>query len=258
MPETFSLYTPHSSGLHRLHPLTKLSLAGFLLAAGLALPGFGVAYLLLVLIVIPLAGWGRVLKELVGAAWRVALPFAISVFLVQGFFWPGGAPVLSLGPLSLKREGVLFAIDSTGRILMVVSAFLLFALTTRPDALMTALTQRGLPGGIAYIVVATIQIVPRFQAKAAAILDAQRARGLETEGNLFRRLRAIFPLIAPLVLGSLVDVEERALAIEARAFNRPGPKTSLLELPEAKWESGLRWMLIVGVISVLLMRFLSR
>jgi energy-coupling factor transport system permease protein len=55
-----------------------------------------------------------------------------------------------------------------------------------------------------------------------------------------------------------VDVEERALAIEARAFNRPGPKTSLLELPEAKWESGLRWMLIVGVISVLLMRFLSR
>lgn len=257
MPEAFSLYTPRPSGLHRLHPLTKLSLAGFLLAAGLALPGFGAAYLLLAGLVIPLAGWGRVLKELLGAAWRVALPFAVSVFLVQGFFWPGGAPLLSLGPLSLKREGVLFAIDSTGRILVVVSAFLLFALTTRPDALMTALTQRGLPGGIAYIVVATIQIVPRFQAKAAAILDAQRARGLETEGNLLQRLRAIVPLIAPLILGSLVDVEERALAIEARAFNRPGPKTSLLELPEARWEGGLRWMLIVGLLSVLLMRVLS-
>jgi energy-coupling factor transport system permease protein len=240
MTAGFSLYAGRDSGLHRLHPLTKLSLVGLLLAAAVALPGAWPAYAAFALGSLSLAAWGRVLRAMLGAAWRAALPVAVSVFLVQGFFWPGGQPVLWLGPLSLKREGLLFAAASVGRILAVVSAFLLFALTTRPDTLMIALAQRGVPGSLAYIVVATIQIVPRFQAKAQAILNAQRARGLETEGNLARRARAVVPLIAPLILGSLLDVEERAMAMEARAFNRPGPKTSLVEVGEVPWERGAR------------------
>lgn len=258
MSEAFSLFAARESGLHRLHPLTKLSLAGFLLVGGLALPGTWSSYALVALVVIPLAAWGQVLKELVGAAWRAALPFAISVFLVQGFFWPHGTPLIGLGPLSLKREGLIFATASVGRILAVVSGFLLFALTARPDALMIALTQRGLPGSIAYIIVATIQIVPRFQAKAAAILDAQRSRGLETEGNVLHRARAVLPLVVPLVLSSLVDVEERALAIEARAFNRAGPKTSLIEIGQARWEGLVRWVLAVGTVGMIGLGILLR
>lgn len=257
MSEAFSLFAARESGLHRLHPLTKLSLAGFLLIGGLALPGTWSAYALVALVVFPLAAWGQVLRKLVGAAWRAALPFAISVFLVQGFFWPHGTPVIGLGPLSLKREGVIFATVSAGRILAVVSGFLLFALTVRPDTLMIALTQRGLPGSIAYIIVATIQIVPRFQAKAAAILDAQRSRGLETGGNVIQRARAVLPLVVPLVLSSLVDVEERALAIEARAFNHAGPKTSLIEIGEAGWEGMARWALMFGTIALLGLRVWS-
>lgn len=258
MAEAFTLYAPRDSGLHRLHPLTKLSLAGFLLVGGLALPGTWGTYALFVFAVLPLAAWGRVLAPLTAAAWKVALPFAVSVFLVQGLFWPGGTPVAVVGPLSLKREGVQFAAASVGRILAVVSSFLLFSLTTRPDALMTALTQRGLPGGLAYVIVATIQIVPRFQAKAAAILDAQRARGLETEGGLRQRLRGLLPLVVPLVLSSLVDVEERAMAIEARAFGHPGKKTSWLHVGEAGWEGALRWALVAGMLAMVGLRLWRR
>ncbi|MEK7324570.1 MAG: energy-coupling factor transporter transmembrane component T [Chloroflexota bacterium] len=250
MAQAFSLFAPRPSALHRLHPLTKLSLAGFLFAAGLILPGALTPYFVFLIFALPLAALGKVTREWVAAAWRVTLPFAISVFLVQGFFWPRGTPLVFLGPLSLKSEGLVFATTSTGRILVVVGSFLLLALTTRPDMLMRALTQSGLPGSIAYIIVATIQIVPRFQAKAAAILDAQRARGLETEGNLVQRLRAILPLVVPLVLGSLVDVEERAIAIEARAFNRPGPKTSLIEITEAAWEPLLRWVIVGAMVGM--------
>ena len=121
-------------------------------------------------------------------ALKIALPFAISVFLIQGLFWTNGTPVVHLGPLSLKAEGLLFAVQSTGRILAVVGSFLLLSLTTRPDALMIALDQRGAPKALTYIVLATIQIAPRFQAKANTILDAQRARGLETEGSVGRRI----------------------------------------------------------------------
>ncbi len=122
---------------------------------------------------------------------------------------------------------------------------------TRPDALMRALVERGLPNQIAYIVVTTLQIVPTFQARARAILDAQRSRGLETEGPMATRLRALAPLVAPLILSSLMEIEERAIALEARAFNRGGPRTSLVTLRDSRLQSVARWlMLLLGVAAV--------
>jgi energy-coupling factor transport system permease protein len=194
------------------------------------------------------------LRLLVGAAWRTVLPFAISLFLIQGFFWTGGTPIFAIGPLSLKQEGLVFAIQSTGRILLIVSSFLLLSLSTRPDALMIALSQRGVPRSIAYIMLSAIQIVPRFQAKAATIIDAQRSRGLETEGNLRRRIQGLLPLVQPLILGSIVDIEERAIALEARAFSRRGPKTNLLVLTDSPAQAAARWLLLIVAVAMLAAR----
>jgi energy-coupling factor transport system permease protein len=244
MSQGFSLYLARDSGLHRLHPLTKLSLAATLLVAAFALPGHWSSYAVFLLVLLPLAGWGKMLPEFLRSVTRSVLPFAVSLFLIQGLLWPGGSPVARLGPLSLKAEGLAFALASTGRILMIVSSFLLLALSTRPDLLMIALAQRGFPSTLSYIVVTTIQIVPYFQGKARAILDAQRSRGLETEGGLRRRVRALLPLIVPLVLSSILDVEERAIALEARAFGRRGTKTSLQELSDSRAQSVLRWAIL--------------
>ncbi|HEY5574362.1 MAG TPA: energy-coupling factor transporter transmembrane component T [Anaerolineales bacterium] len=251
MAEAFSLYTGQESLIHKLHPLTKLTLAAFMLVGSLALPGPWPTYILFIAVLVPLALLARVLPRLLSLAWRVVLPFAISVFLIQGFLWPGGTPLVAIGPLSLKREGLLFAVTSVGRILMVVTSFLWFALTTRPDLLMTSLVQRGLPSNLAYIIVATIQIIPRFQQRASTILDAQRARGLETGGNLLQRAHGVLPLVVPLILSSLVDVEERALAVEARAFSHPGKKTSFIEIAESGWEPLLRWVVIIAIAALI-------
>lgn len=249
MDSTLSLYTPRDSGLHRLHPLTKLALAGFSLVVGLALPGVYWSYLLIGLYVLPLAMWGRVLTRLLSTSWRIILPFALSVFAIQGLFWQGGTPLLELGPLSVKAEGLHFALASTGRILSVVFSFLLLSFSTRPDKLMIALAQRGLPPTITYIVLSTIQIVPQFQARAQTILDAQQSRGLQLSGRLLNRARALVPLVVPLVLGSIVEVEQRAVALEARAFSRPGPKTSYLTLEDSRRQAWLRVALILLMIA---------
>lgn len=255
---TFSLYVDRNSGLNRLHPLTMLALVGFCLVAGLALPGAWAPYAVFLLVIVPLAAWGRVLGPFLRAALKIVLPFAVSVFLIQGFFWTGGTPVVHLGPLSLKREGLLFAAQSTGRILSVLGSFLLLSLTTRTDALMIALAQRGVPKSLTYIVLATLQIAPRFQAKANTILDAQRARGLEVEGGFGRRVRALIPLTIPLVLGSIIDIEERAIALEARAFSRSGPKTSLLVLPDSRAQQVGRWLLVAGMAAAIVLRFIPK
>jgi energy-coupling factor transport system permease protein len=246
-----TLYLHRSSGLHALHPMTKLTLTCFFLIAAATLPNLWLVLGVYVFCLIPIAAWGRVLKTFLKSSLTLIWPFALSLFLIQGFFSPGENILLTLGPLTLKSEGVWLAARFTTRILVWLGAATLLMLVTRPDRLMLALVERGLPRNIAYIILTSLQIIPRFQGKAQLILDAQHARGLDTEGTLVHRTRMLVPLIAPLILSSLLDLDERAIALEARAFNRSGPKTSLISLEDTRFQGIARWSLL-GLIFVLI------
>lgn len=249
-----TLYIARDRGLQCLHPLTKLVITLFLIVLAFILPSMWAGYLVFLLGVLSLALWGGIARPLWSALWKLVLPFAISMFVIQGLFWSGGIPVASLGPLSLKAEGLIFATTITGRLLAIMGSFLLFSLSTPPDDLMIALEERGAPNSITYIILSTIQLVPGLQTRAAKIRDAQMARGLETGGNILQRLRSLQPLVEPLVLGSIIDVDERAIALEARAFSRDLPKTFFRGVADRRWEQLLRIMLLVVAVLALLLR----
>jgi energy-coupling factor transport system permease protein len=176
------------------------------------------------------------------------------MFVIQGLFWTSGTPVANLGPLSVKAEGLVFATTITGRLLAIMGSFLLFSLGTRPDDLMISLEERGVPNSITYIILSTIQLVPGLQVQAGKIRDAQQARGLETTGSIRQRLRALLPLIEPLVLGSIIDVDERAIALEARAFSSDIKKTFFRTVDDRRWEKVLRRVLLAVALGALLLR----
>ena len=134
----------------------------------------------------------------------------------------------------------------------MVSSFILFLLSTHPSEMMSDLTRRGLPGQFAYVIVSTLQIIPQMQAKAQTIIAAQRSRGLDTEGSYAKRIGALIPLVGPLVFGSLVEVEERAIAIEARGFTSTRRKTFLREIPDTSTDKILRWGLVALVFITVL------
>jgi len=249
-----TLYIDHDRGLQHLHPLTKLVLAFFLIVLALALPSIWSGYLVFLIGALPLALWGGIARPLWSALWKIVLPFAISMFVIQGLFWTGGTPVASLGPLSLKAEGLVFATTITGRLLAIMGSFLLFSLGTPPDDLMIALEERGIPNSITYIILSTIQLVPGLQVRAEKIRDAQRARGLETSGGLIQRLRSLQPLVEPLVLGSIIDVDERAIALEARGFSSNTKKSFFRTVEDRRWEQLFRRLLLVVTVLALLLR----
>jgi energy-coupling factor transport system permease protein len=252
--DSLSIYVARASGLHKLNPVTKLILTLFVLVLSLALPGMWTSYLILVLIIIPLAIWGKVLNRLTRIVLTISWPFILSVFFIQTLFWGKGTALFEFGPFTPKLEGAIFAFTSSGRILLVMADFILFSLTTRPDTLMISLKQAGMPSGIAYIIVTTLQLVPQFSARAGAILNAQRSRGLETQGNMLIRARALLPLVMPLVIGSLMEVEERAIAIEARAFNSKHKETSLIEIPDSQTQRIFRIGMITFAILAIVIR----
>lgn len=234
MTERLSLYLDRESALHRLNPLTKLTLALCLVLINFLGPGYWLPTLLYLLVLLPLSVWGRVAGPFLQTTVRLLLPLVAFLFVMQSLFYPGGRTVIfELWVFSVKLEGVQFAYLTATRIITMVGSFLLLLFTTHPGALMADLNRRGVSPSLTYIIVSTLQIIPQMRTKANTITDAQRARGLETGGSPLNRVRALLPLVGPLVFGSLVDVEERAIALEARAFRAKRPKTSLLEIPDS-------------------------
>ncbi len=247
------LFIDRHSGLHELHPLTKLALSGFAFVAAASLTDLRWVLLLFGGLVV-MAVWGRVGVEFVRTMVKVMWPFALSLFVIQGLFAPGTIVLARLGPFALKLEGIQLAARFSGRLLGWFGAGLLLMMTTRPDRLMLALTELGLPRSLGYMVLTSLQIIPRFQGKAAEILDAQRSRGLQTEGSLRIRARGLLPLVTPLILGSLAELEQRAIALEARGFSRPGRRTSLIELRDSQVQKLARTALLVAALALIVVR----
>ncbi len=255
MHERLSFYVKRDSFLHSLNPLTKLTLALGLTVIGFISPWYWTPHFIVLLAVIPLSILGRVQREYFGAVWRLILPAAGFLFFMQAFFQPIGKTVIfRIWFLNITSESLLFAFENASRIFAMVSSFTLFLLTTHPSEMMTDLTRRGLPSQFAYVIISTIQIIPQMQAKAQTIIAAQRSRGLDTQGSFFKRIGALVPLVGPLVFGSLVEVEERAIAIEARGFTSTRTKTSLREIPDTGLDGIFRWMLILLVLAVIAAR----
>jgi energy-coupling factor transporter transmembrane protein EcfT len=77
---------------------------------------------------------------------------------------------------------------------------------------------------------------------------------LDTESSFVKRAGSLVPLVGPLVFGSLVEVEERAIAIEARGFTSTRAKTSLHDVPDSTLDNVIRWILIAAVIITLALK----
>jgi energy-coupling factor transport system permease protein len=182
------------------------------------------------------------------------LPIAISVVLVSVFTRAGTTVLFTIGPFDATVEGVDFAIQTVLRLFAISTAISLVGMTMDPRAFVYDLERRGLSPRFAFVAAATVEAVPAMVARAGVIAAAQRARGLDTEGSAAARARGFLPLIVPVVLSSLTEVEERSLALEVRAFGRPGRRDLLWMPPDRSWERVLRWGLVVALVALVIGR----
>lgn len=239
------LFVERAGFLQRLNPLTKGAGVLLLIGATFLLPPPITGGVLLVGVLLPLAYASLLARRFLTILVKTLMPVLISLVLVQGLFFPSSDPtIIAVGPLLFRRAGLQFALDTGSRLLVVAGAPLLWFQTTHPGMLVQALIQTGMPRSIGYIVLVALQLLPAISERAIAVSEAQRARGLETEGTILKRMRGVLPLVSPLIVGSLIEAEERAMAIEARAFNAPGPKTWLHDIPDHPAERVARTVML--------------
>ena len=210
--------------------------------------------IVLIVIMLLLASAAGVLTQLFRASVLLSLPIAVSVILVSVFTRAGTTVLFSLGPFDATFEGVDFAAQTLVRLLAISLSIGLFILTTDSQALVLDLERRGVSPRFAFVALATVGAVPTLVERAETISASQRARGLDTEGGLPARLAGVLPLVGPAVLTSLTDVEERSLALESRAFSRPGRRHLLWSMPDSGRERVLRWLLVAGLVGMAVAR----
>ena len=251
---TTTLYLERTSALHRLNPVTKLVALLSIILAVFAVPHWWIPLGIVAVVIVPAAVLGRVGGRLLRLFLILLLPLLVVLFLIQGLFYPDGSTVLwEWGLAQLTTEGLLFALTIGSRLTALVLGSLVFVLTTDPARLMSALTQVGMSPKIAYVISASLQIIPAFQARAQSILLAQQARGLAIVGSPLKRARALLPLLGPLILGMITDVDERSTAMEARAFGATPKPTSLIIVPDPVGERVARWLMFLSAITVVVL-----
>lgn len=248
-------YTRRISRVHSLHPWTKLIYAFCILVGSFGAPSiwFPISFFLLALGLVLLGKIGKVYLMIMVKT----IPLFAALFIIQSLYNPGRlTPLFTFGPITIWREGVQFASLVSARLLAIISSMVILVVTTRPADLVAGLEDHGISHRFGYAILLILQFAPEMQRRVGTIMDAQRARGIETTGNFVQRIRAFLPILGPLVTTLLLGIETRALALEARGFSIPGKRTRIYPLTETRFEKTGRWVMIFTTAGILIYRII--
>ncbi|MFI5234805.1 MAG: hypothetical protein ACHQXA_03770, partial [Gemmatimonadales bacterium] len=147
-----------TSRVARAHPFTPLvlTLAVVALVFLVPAPAGPVALAIALLLAAPLLGDAGTLRP----ALVIALPLWILLFVVQGAL--GDAPYLWFGPVRLSVAGVRETVAQGSRLTAIVAASFLLLRGFNASRFVDAAMVRRWPFSAAYLLAATLQIIPRL------------------------------------------------------------------------------------------------
>ena len=239
----------------QLYPLTKLFLSLTLILSAFIVPSYIYGYSMIIIcgIIVSLENKSKVYCKRIffSLFWLFT-----AIFIIQSIFLTSGEVWMKFGFISIYKEGVMKAVNLTSKLTAVVSALTMLTLITPVKTFTLALEKKGLNPKAAFILMLTLQMIPEMKKQANVIMDSQKARGVETEGNVFVRAKALIPVFIPLVLSSIANTEERAIMLEARGFSIGEKRTILYDIEETKNDKIMKIMLAIFIVLCIVWRVL--
>ncbi|MFQ5550997.1 MAG: energy-coupling factor transporter transmembrane component T family protein [Gemmatimonadales bacterium] len=231
-------YVQRDSILHRAHPTTILWLAILFTTAAFTQPATVVAFVASAGVALPfLARSQSVLKS--GAV--VLSPLLFFAVLLHGILGHDPERAVLLG----------------SRLIILVMVFLTVVAVVHPGRLVDAITERGVRFSIAYLFAASLTAVPAMRERARLVVTAQRCRGLRVGRSAWAKLRALPPLLIPLVVSSLESVDARSVALAVRGAHGATRRTPIDPPADSAMQRLLR-LLILMICMVLVWLRLTR
>jgi len=237
---TLGQYYPAQSVLHSLDPRVKLCgtliyvISLFLFQS---FTGYIVASVFLVSMIVlshvPVSFMLRGLKAII-----ILLVFTA---VLNAFLTPG-RELVSFWKITVTIEGVRLATFMVIRLIFLIVGSSIMTLTTTPSNLTDGL-EKGLGWmkvlkvpvhEIAMMMSIALTFIPILLEETDKIIKAQQARGADFEsGNIFRRIKALVPILVPLFVSAFRRANDLALAMESRCYRGGEGRTKLHPLKYA-------------------------
>lgn len=255
---TIGQYFPAKSVIHKADPRIKILLTIAIivilfLADGFVSLGICAAFcgITIACTRIPLKMYLKTLK----AIWAVLLLTAVlNVFYISG----EGEPLFHWKFISIYTEGIERALFIAIRIFLLIIVSSALTYTTSPSELTDAIERLLLPlkliglGNAVHIFAMMMSIalrfIPTLIEETDKIMSAQKARGADMEsGGLIKRVKAMLPIMIPLLGSSVRRASDLAEAMECRCYNGGSGRTKMKQL-----HMGLRDLFLTLATAMLL------
>lgn len=256
---TLGQYYPVSSFVHKLDPRIKLMIALLYLVVIFFVDtfvGFGVIFVFLAITIafskVPLL---KVLKSL-----KVIMFLVLFTVLMTLVFYGGAKDeiifswwIINIYEGQLKNCGLIAL-----RLIFLVIGPTMLTYTTTPveltdgiESLLKPLKVIGINvRAFALVMSITLRLIPTLSEETDKIINAQKARCADFEnGNIFKRAKAMLPILIPLLCSSFRRADELAYAMDSRCYKDGKDRTRMKKLMFS-WRDPIAFMLFLLVAFV--------
>lgn len=235
---TFGQYYPGKSFLHHMDPRAKLVLTILFIVGIFFIKSF-VAFALVGVVLVGLIFLSRVRFLSVLKSLKAILFLVLFTTILNVLFYSGGNILAQWWIFRITDEALIVSAMLALRLIFLVAGTTLLTLTTTPvaltdgiESLLTPLKFIKFPvHEFALIMSITLRFIPTLSEETDRIMSAQKARGADFEsGNIFKRAKAMIPILIPLLVGAFRRAEELAYAMEARCYMGSKGRTKMKKL----------------------------
>ena len=161
------------------------------------------------------------------------------ITVVFNLFLTPGIPLLTIWKLTITQEGLKMAISMAIRLTLLIIGSSVMTLTTTPNNLTDGMEKMMGPlkvfkvpvHEVAMMMSIALRFIPILLEETDEIMKAQIARGADFEsGNIFKRAKAMVPLLVPLFISAFRRANDLAMAMEARCYRGGEGRTKMKPL----------------------------
>ena len=245
----FGQYYPVESPVHRLDPRVKL-LSVVLYIVGIFFIQKFIGFAVVALFLLVAIACSRVPLMKVLRSVRAVLFLVLFTAIISVLFYSGGGeePLWAWGIIKIYKGGLLSAARMALRLVFLVLGPSLLTLTTTPveltdglESLLKPLALIKLPvHELAIIMSIALRLIPTLMEETDKIISAQKARCAEFEsGNIFKRAKAMLPVLIPLFVSSFRRADDLADAMDSRCYRGAKGRTRMkvLKMRVGDWLS---------------------
>ena len=253
---SFGQYYPSNSFVHKLDPRMKiLFLVAYIVAVFLCKNFYALGACAAVFLLIA-AFSGVPIKSLLRSVKAIVFLLLFTAVL-NLFFYQGETVLVSWGIIKITQEAVYFTIFLAARLFLLVLSSSVLTLTTTPvaltdgiESLLTPLKWIRFPvHELALIMSIALRFIPILTDETGRIMNAQKARGADFEsGNMFKRIKAIIPILIPLLISAFRRADELGDAMDARCYTGSKIRTKYKKL-KFSWRDIVAFVLIAALIA---------